>query len=78
MKFKAFLSLFLSLLFVMLASVPVFAEDLSADTTSQSESQDVNQTVDELYYLERIYILLFIIAGFTISGIFIARPRRWL
>ena len=32
---------------------------------------------DELYYLERIYILLFVIAGFVISGIFISRPRRW-
>lgn len=33
---------------------------------------------DELYYIKRIFILIFILAGFTIAGIFIARPRRWL
>ena len=34
--------------------------------------------MNDLFYLERIYILLFIIVAFTVAGLFIARPRRWI
>lgn len=38
----------------------------------------IQPDMDDVYYLERIYILLFILTAFTICGIFIARPRRWI